>query len=100
MKTNTHTSKKTMRKILLGMAAALLMAACSENKPQQEEQEACAAADTASVANSLIMSRRSIRAYKNTPIGRETLDEILQCGINAPNGQNLARLPCLTESFS
>ena len=78
-----------MRKILLGMAAALLMAACSENKPQQEEQETCAAADTASVANSLIMSRRSIRAYKNTPIGRETLDEILQCGINAPNGQNL-----------
>lgn len=78
-----------MRKILLGMAAALLMAACSENKPQQEAQETCAAADTASVANSLMMSRRSIRAYKDTPIAQETLDEILQCGINAPNGQNL-----------
>lgn len=36
----------------------------------------------------VIMSRRSIRKYTGQKIGRETLQEILRCGINAPNGQN------------
>ena len=35
-----------------------------------------------------IMSRRSIRAYKDTPVGRDTLMKIMECAINAPNGQN------------
>ena len=34
------------------------------------------------------MSRRSIRAYKDSTISRETLKAILKCGINAPNGMN------------
>ena len=34
------------------------------------------------------MARRSIRKYKSTPVGRDTLNMILECGINAPNGQN------------
>ena len=36
-----------------------------------------------------MMSRRSIRAYKEEAVSRETLNEILRCGINAPNGRNL-----------
>ena len=35
-----------------------------------------------------IMSRRSIRQYKREPVKRETMDVILNCGINAPNGMN------------
>lgn len=35
-----------------------------------------------------IMARRSIRQYKQTPVGRDTMNVILECGINAPNGQN------------
>ena len=35
-----------------------------------------------------IMERRSIRKYKPQPVEREKMDLILQCGINAPNGQN------------
>ena len=35
-----------------------------------------------------IMSRRSIRKYKPEPVKRETMDIILNCGINAPNGMN------------
>ena len=35
-----------------------------------------------------IMARRSIRRYKAEPVDRETLTEIMKCGINAPNGQN------------
>ena len=37
---------------------------------------------------STIMARRSIRKYKPQPVERETMDLILKCGINAPNGQN------------
>ena len=74
-----------MKKLLLGIAAALSMTACNENKQQQQTADI----DTASVVNDLMMSRRSIRAYKDSVISREALNEILKYGINAPNGQNL-----------
>ena len=35
-----------------------------------------------------IMSRRSIRKYKDEIVPREVMTQILDCGINAPNGQN------------
>ena len=35
-----------------------------------------------------IMARRSIRKYKAEPVSRATMDTILKCGINAPNGMN------------
>lgn len=74
-----------MRKIILSLATAFLLTACTEN----EVQKSTADVDTASVVTSLMMSRRSIRAYKDSVISREVLNDILQCGINAPNGQNL-----------
>lgn len=67
------------------MAAAMMLAACNENKTQ----ESAAKVDSASVVTDVMMSRRSIRAYKDSIISRETLDEILKCGVNAPNGKNL-----------
>ncbi|MCI6208604.1 MAG: nitroreductase [Prevotella sp.] len=73
-----------MRKLLLGIAAALLLTACNENR----EQRVAATTDTARVVTDLMMSRRSIRAYKDSTISRETLKAILKCGINAPNGMN------------
>lgn len=36
----------------------------------------------------VIMSRRSIRQYTHQRINRDTLNKILHCGINAPNGRN------------
>lgn len=74
-----------MKKIFLGLAAALMLTACNENR----QPEATASVDSASVVTDLMMSRRSIRAYKDSAISRDTLNEILKCGINAPNGQNL-----------
>ena len=74
-----------MKKLLLGIAAALSMTACNENNQLQQTADI----DTASVVNDLMMSRRSIRAYKDSVISREILNEILKYGINAPNGQNL-----------
>lgn len=35
-----------------------------------------------------IMSRRSIRKYTPQAVNRDTMQIILDCGINAPNGQN------------
>lgn len=35
-----------------------------------------------------IMSRRSIRQYHQVPVGRDTIMQIMTCGINAANGQN------------
>ena len=56
----------------------MLAAACSQT---QQTEEANAVIET-------IMARRSIRKYKQVPVGRDTLDVILECGVNAPNGQN------------
>ena len=35
-----------------------------------------------------IMSRRSIRQYHATPVAKDTMMQIMTCGINAANGQN------------
>lgn len=87
MNTNEQNCKKTydMKKVILGMVAAMMLAACNENKTQ----ESVTAVDSASVVTDVMMSRRSIRAYKDSVISRETLNEILKCGINAPSGKNL-----------
>lgn len=74
-----------MKKIIMGMAAAMMLIACNENKTQQSVE----AVDSASVLTEVMMSRRSIRAYKDSTVSRETLNDILKCGINAPNGKNL-----------
>ena len=74
-----------MKKIFLGLAAALMLTACNENR----QPEAMTSVDSASVVTDLMMSRRSIRAYKDSAISRDALNEILKCGIHAPNGQNL-----------
>ena len=52
---------------------------------------ACMAQEQKSIAETVqevIMSRRSIRKYKSVTGGRDTLQQILQAGINAPNGMN------------
>lgn len=44
--------------------------------------------DTPNAVIENILSRRSVRKYKPQPISRDTMEIILKCGINAPNGQN------------
>lgn len=71
-----------MKKIYAIVAAALvgLVAACSQ-APEKGNS-----AENAVIEN--IMARRSIRKYKNIPVDRAILNKIMECGINAPNGQN------------
>lgn len=69
-----------MKKAVFLLFLALFSGACS--MPENTSEEA------SEVIGNVIMSRRSIRRYQASPIGRDTLDIILNSGINAPNGQN------------
>ena len=57
------------------------MMAVSCNEPVKED-------DKMNEVIENIMARRSIRSYKAEPVDRQTMEKILECGINAPNGQN------------
>lgn len=90
-----------MKKLLTFALATLMFASCNQPKEQDTAKEPSADAVT-----ELMMSRRSIRNYKDSIISRETLDEILKCGVNAPNGKNLQAYevrvlsPTLIDSIS
>ena len=71
--------KKTL--VTIGVLACMF-ASC------QSKQETDTTCDQENPVVSTIMARRSIRKYKPQPVEREKMDLILQCGINAPNGQN------------
>lgn len=73
-----------MRKFALGIAILCLLAGC-QNK-NQEVTTACVSQENQVIKT--IMERRSIRKYKQQPVEREKMEQILKCGINAPNGQN------------
>lgn len=72
-----------MKAIKLALIAFAIMAtiSCNEAPVQQESQY-----DNAAIEN--MMTRRSIRKYTAEPVSREILTKIMECGINAPNGQN------------
>jgi len=73
-----------MRKFALGIAILCLLAGC-QNK-NQEVTTVCVSQENQVIKT--IMERRSIRKYKQQPVEREKMEQILRCGINAPNGQN------------
>lgn len=66
-----------MKRLLFLAVAALISAACCQTSNSEAE-----------AVDNVIMSRRSIRNYKQIPVSRDTLQVILKAGINAPNGQN------------
>lgn len=71
-----------MKKIYFIIACLCIMGAgsCCQTQEKQENME--------NQVIETIMARRSIRQYKAEPVARETLEEIVRCGVNAPNGQN------------
>lgn len=66
-----------MKRLLFLAVAALVSAACCQTSNSEAE-----------AVDNVIMSRRSIRNYKQIPVSRDTMQVILKAGINAPNGQN------------
>ena len=71
---------KTSKAVIAGACLAMAVA-CNQTPEPQEETQTNAVVET-------IMTRRSIRNYKQVPVGRDTLNAIMECGIYAPNGQN------------
>lgn len=70
-----------MKKISLLLLGLMALASCSNNESAPQT------ADNSELVENVIMARRSIRQYTKQTISRDTLDQIIKCGINAPNGQ-------------
>ena len=64
------------------LAAGLLVCSCGTPSGTKSDTKA----ENAVIED--IMSRRSIRVYKDTPVEREKLQRIAECGVNAPNAMN------------
>lgn len=81
-----------MKKCQTLIACAALLALCSctpqSGKQPNKNQEATNTVErTASVVET-IMARRSVRKYTDQPVEREKLQQITECGINAPSAMN------------
>lgn len=77
-----------MKKTLTFLSALFIGAILCSCSQQQETKENVNGMKEKNAVIENIMSRRSIRKYKNEVVPRETLETILECGINAPNGMN------------
>ena len=65
-------------KLFIVVACMVSMVACCNQKEQESKNQTI----------ETIMARRSIRKYKADVVERGKLRAIMECGINAPNGQN------------
>ena len=74
-------------KLMLATVSLLLLCGCG-TQVQKENEATCANESKENAVIENMMSRRSIRKYKPQAVNRDTMQIILNCGINAPNGQN------------
>lgn len=65
---------------IFSAALMLLTSGCQTNEKPVEKSE--------TPVIDAIMARRSIRQYKDTPVSRELLQKLAECGVNAPNAMN------------
>lgn len=65
----------------------LCLSSCG-GQAQKAQPAAESETDTTNQVIETIMARRSVRKYLPQPVNRDTMQLILDCGINAPNGQN------------
>ena len=68
------------------IAFAVMILATSGQQPDEKDGKKSEEKTNATIET--IMARRSIRKYKNTPVSRDILEVIMECGINAPNAIN------------
>lgn len=74
-----------MNKLLAFLSACFMLASCT---PSAEVSTPSVNLEDV-MTEQVIMSRRSIRQYQDVAISRDTLDQILKSGINAPSGRNM-----------
>ena len=75
-------------KAIIGGLCLFAAVGCTPGTQKTAEQETAKAAGKSDVVVENIMTRRSIRQYETRAVNRDTMQIILNCGINAPNGQN------------
>lgn len=78
---------KAMKSILGGLCFCAAISSCAPTA-QQEEAAGAKVPSKSEVVIENILTRRSIRQYKPQAVNRDTMQTILKCGINAPNGMN------------
>lgn len=74
-----------LRHLIVGGITLITTTACENNYGSISQNHDV---DSANIVIENIMTRRSIRKYKDTPVEREKLEKIVECGINAPSGLN------------
>ena len=78
-------------KLLKGLLGGLCLCTaigCTAPASQKENVVAAEGLSQSEAVIKTIMERRSIRQYKPQAVNRDTMQTILKCGINAPNGMN------------
>lgn len=73
-------------KLMFASICLLLCCGCSTLVKKESGEKVENSKENAVIET--IMSRRSIRKYTPQAVNRDTMQIILDCGINAPNGQN------------
>ena len=75
-------------KFMVTMLGAAAMTGCCCNESNNDECEAAACSKEQVVIEN-IMTRRSVRDYKEEPVCRKQMAKILECGIFAPSDMNM-----------
>lgn len=78
---------KALKGIIGGLCLCAALGSCAPTAQNNEPTDTLTVY-MAPIVKENIMTRRSIRKYQPQAVGRDTMQTILECGINAPNGQN------------
>ncbi len=70
------------------MLAGVSLLLCTACGGQANQEAAAPQEEQGNAVIETIMARRSIRQYKDQPVEIEKLQQIAECGINAPSGMN------------
>lgn len=76
---------KGIKNFCLLALGLLIMSSCNEQKTETQTTDVN---KTEEIVVDNLMTRRSVRAYKDTPVPHDIMNIILECGIHAPNGMN------------
>ena len=79
---------KSLKKMMGGLCLMCAVAGCSTPAAKDATTSETNTKDGKNAVIENILTRRSIRKYLPQAVNRDTMQIILNCGINAPNGQN------------
>ena len=77
-----------MKKLIFAMATALLTLGACSTQGTEESKDATTATDNGLAAIENIMTRTSIRQYKDQPVEQEKIDILLKAAMAAPTATN------------